>query len=113
MSLSGLIWGVLWLLMLPIYILQDLEQARWLPWWRRYAPSVLVGAVAVAYFADAHDRLRDALFLTWFIATWSNRYTANKNRRNNHDCKKLEAQSERLTEVQTAALRREVAEVRA
>ncbi len=108
---SRLVLGGLYLLMLPIYIIMDIEQARWLPWWRRYAPSVCIALQALTHFVD-QPRLNNLAFLAWLIAYIANRWTSSKNNRNRRDHKKLEAET-RLTEVQQRSFRRQTAEAQA
>lgn len=86
--------------------------ARWLPWWRRYASAPPWALMAFI----PHDCLRSRtvfLLVAVGLRIW-NIHTANKNKRDGNDQHKAEQQrSERLTEVQELATRREFAEVRA
>jgi hypothetical protein len=99
---------VTWLLTAfwPFYVLWDVIFARWLPWWLRYSSSVLYGV----WLATRFTALQDATFYAFIVAYAVTRWLANKNRRDKRDMQKLEAEAERLTEVQQTAFQREATE---
>lgn len=84
-------------------------QARWLPWWRRYASAMPWLLMAILPY---DGRLHLVLVVVATVFRIWNLFTAWKNRRNGNDRKKAEAAAS-LTKVQEIATRREFAEVRA
>lgn len=89
---------------LSVYWITDTIDARFLPWWRRGAPSILMTSAWV--LGVQHEDLGIALTLTsFFFAIW-NMFTARRNRRDGNDVRAAEEQAA-LTEVQETAFRRE------
>lgn len=88
----------------------DWVDARWLPWWRRYAPTMLIAIGSGFRLADV--KKGDLIFCLLAIAAnvW-NSHSARRNRRNGKDYRKAEAQAQ-LTQVQAQSFRQQVAEAR-
>lgn len=91
------------------YLVNDRREARWLPWWRRYAPSLFI---ALGTIADLrHDkRLADVAFALWAVAFFANWHSARRNKRNGKDFKAKEAAEAELTQVQQQSFNQQVAE---
>lgn len=85
------------------------DRARWLPWWRRYAPVPFQALVVALRLAGGFPRLAVLSASVALVLLIWNGLTARKNRRDKRDHLKLEAESAPLTTVQAAAFRREVA----
>jgi hypothetical protein len=105
------------LVSLAVYALFERWWARWIPWWRRglyclpLALKAGVGAAELASVEGFGPRTRIILSVV-AVGIWQwNFWTALRNRRDGNDQWKLEAsRSERLTEVQQAAFRRQAME---
>lgn len=96
-----------WLL---TYVVGDWFDARWLPWWRRYAPSVVLAVgLVLMYQGRRMEWIALCVTLVAIVLRIWNQRTAMHNRRNGNDHKKLEAQ-QRLTDVQARSFRQQVAE---
>lgn len=92
------------------YLFDDWRDSRWLPTWRRYAPSLCLVPGTVAIVID-NKPLGGAAFVAWLVAFIANWITASRNRRNKRDMRKVEAEA-KLTPVQQQAFARECVEVR-
>lgn len=106
------------LITLTGYALCERLWAQWLPWWRRglsCLPLALKLTLGIASLVIGCSHWPDARLLLGLVSLviWHwNFWTSRRNRRDGNDQRKLEAsRSERLTEVQAAALRRQVTEV--
>lgn len=94
---------------IPMYLLDDWRDSRWLPWWRRYAPSLCLVLETVAVFGRDR-RLDDLMFWCWAVAFICNWWTARRNKRNGKDLKAKEAAQAALTAVQQRCFNQQVAE---
>lgn len=93
------------------WLINEHAWARWLPWWRRYLSALLWLLMSLAELLHARATVNLFLFALACLAHAWNRLTSKRNRHNKRDMRKLEAsRSERLTDVQQTAFRRQVTE---
>jgi hypothetical protein len=93
----------------PVYLLLDWEKARWLPWWRRYAPSVFLALGTVAEWRG-YKRIQAIAFVGWCIAYAANWWTARRNKRNGNDISAKEVAETQLTDVDQRSFNQQTAE---
>lgn len=93
------------------WLRSDHREARWLPWWRRYLPSGLMACGVVWIWLEGPFWKNPFSYAAVVAGVW-NHITSDRNKRSGKDHEKLEAEAERLTEVQEQAFGRQVAEVR-
>jgi hypothetical protein len=92
-----------------MYLFLDSTEARWLPWWRRFAPSACISIMAFAEYVQS-EALARAAFVVWCVAFFANWWTSRRNKRNGKDFKAKEAAEAKLTDVDQRAFNRQAAE---